>query len=47
MKMNKSLLVLLVSGAVLTGCAKDDKKYADKPVDELYTLAQAKLDEDL
>lgn len=45
MKMNKSLLILLVSGITLAGCANQDQMYADKPVKELYTAAKVQLDE--
>jgi outer membrane protein assembly factor BamD len=42
--MYKSLLMLLAGSLALAGCSNDDKMYADKPVDMLYTSAKEKLD---
>ncbi|MBP6985647.1 MAG: outer membrane protein assembly factor BamD [Alphaproteobacteria bacterium] len=45
MNIYASILMILISGALLSGCAKDDTLYADKPVDELYSIAEQKLNE--
>lgn len=46
MNINKSVLMLLVTGVALTGCAKDDRIFADKPADELFGKAELAMDEE-